>query len=96
MLVKLSKPFTPPGADAKPVTELELKVEDLTGAHVLKASREADAKRGGPAAGHEHGVIPGAGDGQIPHSIRDAVRTGYHGYAVMEPHLRGGGPTGLE
>src|SRR5438552_7567326 len=53
-----------------------------------------DWKRGGPAAGHEHGVIPGTGDGQIPHSIRAAVKMGYKGYAVMEPHLRGGGPTG--
>ena len=40
------------------------------------------------------GVIPGTGDGQIPHSIADAVKRGYVGYAVMEPHLRGGGPTG--
>jgi sugar phosphate isomerase/epimerase len=53
-----------------------------------------DWKTGGPAAGHEHGVLAGAGDGNIPHSIRDAVRMGYRGYAVMEPHLRGGGPTG--
>ena len=53
-----------------------------------------DWKKGGPAAGHEHGVIAGTGDGNIPHSIRDAVRMGYSGYAVMEPHLRGGGPTG--
>lgn len=53
-----------------------------------------DWKMGGPAAGHEHGVLAGTGDGNIPHSIRDAVKMGYHGYAVMEPHLRGGGPTG--
>jgi sugar phosphate isomerase/epimerase len=53
-----------------------------------------DWKKGGPAAGHEHGVIAGTGDGNIPHSIRDAVKRGYRGYAVMEPHLRGGGPTG--
>jgi sugar phosphate isomerase/epimerase len=44
--------------------------------------------------GEEHGRIPGTGAGQIPHSIADAVRRGYKGYAVMEPHLRGGGPTG--
>lgn len=49
MLVELSKPFTPPGAD-KPVESLELKLEDLTGVHMLKASREADAKRGGAPA----------------------------------------------
>jgi sugar phosphate isomerase/epimerase len=53
-----------------------------------------DWKKGGPAAGHEHGVLAGTGDGNIPHSIRDAVKMGYRGYAVMEPHLRGGGPTG--
>lgn len=53
-----------------------------------------DWKQGGPSAGHEHGVIAGTGDGQIPHSIRDAVTRGYRGFAVMEPHLRGGGPTG--
>lgn len=40
------------------------------------------------------GCIPGTGDGQIPYSIRDAVKRGYKGFAVMEPHLRGGGPTG--
>jgi hypothetical protein len=53
-----------------------------------------DWKHGGPSAGHEHGVLAGHGDGNIPHSIRDAVKRSYHGYAVMEPHLRGGGPTG--
>jgi sugar phosphate isomerase/epimerase len=44
--------------------------------------------------GQENGVIPGMGDGQIAHSIRDAVARGYEGFATMEPHLRGGGPTG--
>jgi sugar phosphate isomerase/epimerase len=53
-----------------------------------------DWKLGGPAAGNDYGVIPGTGDGQIAHSIRGAVAMGYSGYAVMEPHLRGGGPTG--
>jgi 3-dehydroshikimate dehydratase len=53
-----------------------------------------DWKKGGHAAGHEHGVIAGWGDGHIAHSIRDAVKRGYRGFAVMEPHLRGGGPTG--
>ncbi len=53
-----------------------------------------DWKRGGHAAGHAYGVLAGWGDGQIAHSIRDAVARGYHGFAVMEPHLRGGGPTG--
>jgi sugar phosphate isomerase/epimerase len=45
-------------------------------------------------AGEEHGRIPGTGDGNIPYSIRDAVKRGYNGFATMEPHLRGGGPTG--
>lgn len=53
-----------------------------------------DWKRGGHAAGHEYGVIAGTGDGNVAHSIKGAVAMGYEGYAVMEPHLRGGGPTG--
>jgi sugar phosphate isomerase/epimerase len=53
-----------------------------------------DWKKGGHAAGHEYGVIAGTGDGQIAHSIKGAVAMGYKGFAVMEPHLRGGGPTG--
>ncbi len=53
-----------------------------------------DWKKGGQAAGHDHGVIAGTGDGQIAHSIKGAVAMGYKGFAVMEPHLRGGGPTG--
>lgn len=40
------------------------------------------------------GRIAGTGDGKIDYSIRDAVKRGYKGFAVMEPHLRGGGPTG--
>ena len=44
--------------------------------------------------GHGHGVIPGTGDGQVAVSIREAAGRGYRGFAVMEPHLRGGGPTG--
>ncbi|HEV3384263.1 MAG TPA: sugar phosphate isomerase/epimerase family protein [Gemmata sp.] len=53
-----------------------------------------DWKKGGHAAGHDYGVIAGKGDGNIAHSIREAVSMGYRGFAVMEPHLRGGGPTG--
>lgn len=53
-----------------------------------------DWKRGGHAAGHEYGMIAGTGDGHIPHSVRGAVAMGYKGFATMEPHLRGGGPTG--
>ena len=53
-----------------------------------------DWKRGGHAAGHEHGVIAGTGDGHLAHSIRGAVTMGYDGFAVLEPHLRGGSATG--
>ena len=53
-----------------------------------------DWKKGGHAAGHEYGVIAGTGDGHIAHSIKGAVAMGYTGFATMEPHLRGGGPTG--
>ena len=74
--------------DFDPVEGWE-KTKDYTSHFHIK-----DWKKGGHAAGHEHGVIAGCGDGQIAHSIRDAVRMGYKGFAVMEPHLRGGGPTG--
>ena len=40
------------------------------------------------------GSIAGTGDGRIEVSTGDAVKRGYNGFAVMEPHLRGGGPTG--
>jgi sugar phosphate isomerase/epimerase len=53
-----------------------------------------DWKQGGHAAGHDYGVIAGTGEGHIDHSIRGAVAMGYRGFATMEPHLRGGGPTG--
>ncbi|CAN5212308.1 sugar phosphate isomerase/epimerase [soil metagenome] len=47
------------------------------------------------AGGEEHtGRIAGTGDGKIPNSTWDAVQMGYQGFAVLEPHLRGGGPTG--
>jgi sugar phosphate isomerase/epimerase len=45
-------------------------------------------------AGAVHGSIPGEGQGRIPESIADAVKLGYDGFATMEPHLLGGGPTG--
>ena len=41
-----------------------------------------------------HGSIPGEGEGQIPAVMADAVNMGYQGFATMEPHLLGGGPTG--
>jgi 3-dehydroshikimate dehydratase len=53
-----------------------------------------DWKRGGHAAGHHFGVLAGHGDGNLAYSIRAAVAAGYHGFATLEPHLRGGGPTG--
>ena len=53
-----------------------------------------DWKKGGHAAGHDYGVLPGTGDGNVAYSIKGAVAMGYEGFAVMEPHLRGGGPTG--
>jgi sugar phosphate isomerase/epimerase len=45
-------------------------------------------------AGEEHGSIPGEGQSLIPAVIADAVKMGYSGFATMEPHLLGGGPTG--
>lgn len=44
--------------------------------------------------GAKHGSIPGEGEGRIPEVIADAVQRGYTGFATMEPHLLGGGPTG--
>ncbi len=45
-------------------------------------------------AGEEHGRIAGQGQGRIPEIIADAVKSGYTGFATLEPHLLGGGPTG--
>ncbi len=45
-------------------------------------------------AGEQHGSLAGEGQGRIPESIADAVKRGYDGFATMEPHLLGGGPTG--
>jgi sugar phosphate isomerase/epimerase len=45
-------------------------------------------------AGEEHGSIAGEGQGQIPAIIADAVKMEYRGFATLEPHLLGGGPTG--
>jgi 3-dehydroshikimate dehydratase len=44
--------------------------------------------------GAVHGSIPGEGEGRIPEVLADAVQRGYTGFATMEPHLLGGGPTG--
>jgi len=44
--------------------------------------------------GGDHGVLAGQGHGHVPYSVAECVRSGYDGFAVLEPHLRGGGPTG--
>ncbi len=44
--------------------------------------------------GEERGRIPGEGHGRIADVMADAVKAGYDGFATMEPHLMGGGPTG--
>lgn len=45
-------------------------------------------------SGEAHGALAGEGDGQMQTIINDAVARGYKGFAVLEPHLLGGGPTG--
>lgn len=44
--------------------------------------------------GAAHGSIPGEGAGQIERVMADAVSRAYVGFATLEPHLLGGGPTG--
>jgi sugar phosphate isomerase/epimerase len=44
--------------------------------------------------GQEHGCVAGEGQGRIPEVIAEAVKMNYDGFATMEPHLLGGGPTG--
>lgn len=44
--------------------------------------------------GETHGCVAGAGQGRIPEVLADAVKRGYDGFATLEPHLLGGGPTG--
>jgi 3-dehydroshikimate dehydratase len=44
--------------------------------------------------GHPYGWLAGAGQGRIAEVLADAAARGYHGFATLEPHLRGGGPTG--
>ena len=44
--------------------------------------------------GEPHGRLAGEGDGQIERIMADAVALGYDGFATLEPHLLGGGPTG--
>jgi len=44
--------------------------------------------------GEEHGRVAGEGDGRIADVLMDAVKRNYDGFATLEPHLLGGGPTG--
>lgn len=44
--------------------------------------------------GETHGSPAGEGQGRIPEVMADAVKRGYDGFATLEPHLLGGGPTG--
>ncbi len=42
----------------------------------------------------KHGSLAGEGQGQWPRVLADAVARRYDGFATLEPHLLGGGPTG--
>jgi sugar phosphate isomerase/epimerase len=42
----------------------------------------------------DHGRVAGEGQGRIADVLTDAVKRGYDGFATLEPHLLGGGPTG--
>ncbi len=44
--------------------------------------------------GEAHGRLAGEGEGRIPEVMAEAVTMNYDGYATLEPHLLGGGPTG--
>jgi sugar phosphate isomerase/epimerase len=44
--------------------------------------------------GEQHGCLPGEGHGRLPEVLADAVARKYDGFATLEPHLLGGGPTG--
>jgi sugar phosphate isomerase/epimerase len=46
------------------------------------------------AKGEEHGRIAGEGQGRVKDVMADAVKSNYDGFATLEPHLLGGGPTG--
>ena len=45
-------------------------------------------------AGEKHGCLAGEGQGRIPEVMAEAVAMNYDGFATLEPHLLGGGPTG--
>ena len=44
--------------------------------------------------GEKHGSLPGEGQGRMFDVIQEAAKLEYDGFATMEPHLQGGGPTG--
>jgi sugar phosphate isomerase/epimerase len=44
--------------------------------------------------GEQHGRVAGEGHGRIAEVMAEAVRMNYDGFATLEPHLLGGGPTG--
>jgi 3-dehydroshikimate dehydratase len=44
--------------------------------------------------GEHKGRLTGEGQGRIAEVMADAVQSGYQGFATLEPHLLGGGPTG--
>jgi sugar phosphate isomerase/epimerase len=44
--------------------------------------------------GENHGRVAGEGQGRIPEVLAEAASWGYDGFATLEPHLLGGGPTG--
>lgn len=45
-------------------------------------------------AGEDHGRVAGEGQGRIADVMAEAVAANYDGFATLEPHLLGGGPTG--
>jgi sugar phosphate isomerase/epimerase len=45
-------------------------------------------------AGATHGSLAGEGQGRLPEVMAEAVARNYDGFATLEPHLLGGGPTG--
>jgi sugar phosphate isomerase/epimerase len=44
--------------------------------------------------GEQHGRMSGEGQGRIADVMAEAVTMNYEGFATLEPHLLGGGPTG--
>jgi sugar phosphate isomerase/epimerase len=44
--------------------------------------------------GEERGRVAGEGQGRISDVLADAAQANYDGFATLEPHLLGGGPTG--